>query len=543
MSAAPGTEIYPLGPLSPAASAETIGFKAHNLARMARLGLPVPEGFVLGTALCDAYLAETAQATERLRPALDAALRELERSSGLRFGDARRPLLVSVRSGAAVSMPGMMDTLLDVGLTQTTLRGLLRVTGNPRLAWDSYRRLIQSFAETVHGAEAAPFNEATEDEVADQGLAHARELDFRSHAALAKRFLAIFEERTGERFPEDPRAQLDAAVAAVFRSWRSARARAYRRLHGLDEQPGTAVTVQRMVFGNAGGTSGAGVAFTRDPSTGENRLYVDFLFNSQGEDVVSGRHRAGDAERLAQVLPEVWRQLGAARHALEREFGDAQEFEFTVQDGRLYLLQTRTGKRTPWAALRIAVEQVQEGLLEPRTALERLDGLDLASISCTRLAGSRGDGILATATSASAGIASGPIALDTLTAQRFAAAGRRAILVREDTSTEDIDGIAVASGLLSARGSRTAHAAVIARQMGKILLVGCSELDIDSAARAVRIGARRFAEGEAITLDANDGRVLEGEARTTVERPEAWLAEVARWRAKAGSVDHAIGAH
>lgn len=534
MSAAPEADIHPLGPLSPAASAEAIGFKAHNLARMARLGLPVPEGFVLGTALCHAYLADPAQATERLRPAVDAALRELEQASGLRFGDARRPLLVSVRSGAAISMPGMMDTLLDVGLTQTTLRGLLRLTGNPRLAWDSYRRLIQSFAQTVHAAQAAPFERATENEVSEQGLAHARELDFRSHAALAKRFLAIFEEQTGERFPEDPRAQLDAAVASVFRSWRSGRARAYRRLHRLDEQPGTAVTVQRMVFGNAGGTSGAGVAFTRDPSTGENRLYVDFLFNSQGEDIVSGRHVAGDAERLAQVLPVVWRQLGAARHSLEREFGDAQEFEFTVQDGRLYLLQTRTGKRTPWAALRIAVEQVQEGLLEPRAALECLGGLDLASISRTRRAGSRGHGFLATAISASAGIASGPIALDTAVARRFAAEGRSAILVREDTSTEDIDGIAVAAGLLSARGSRTAHAAVVARQQGKILLVGCAELDIDAAARTVRIGARRFAEGETITLDANEGRVLEGEARIVVERPEAWLAEVARWRAEWG---------
>lgn len=534
MSASPESEIYRLDSLAPAASAEAIGFKAHNLARMARLGLPVPEGFVLGTGLCSAWLKDTANAADGLHPRLDAALRELERASGLRFGDARRPLLVSVRSGAPVSMPGMMDTLLDVGLNQTTLRGLLRLTGNPRLAWDSYRRLIQSFAETVHGADATPFDEAIADAVATAGLAHARELDFRALAALARTFLAIFEETTGERFPEDPRAQLDAAIAAVFRSWESDRAQAYRRLHGIDPRIGTAVTVQRMVFGNAGGTSGAGVAFTRDPSTGENRLYVDFLFNSQGEDVVSGRHCAGDAERLALVLPEIWRALGAARHALEREFGDAQEFEFTVQDGRLYMLQTRTGKRTPWAALRIAVEQVQEGLLEPRAALGQLGGLDLASISRTRLVGASANGALARAMPASAGVASGPIALDTAAAQRFAAQGKAPILVREDTSTEDIDGIVAAGGLLSARGSRTAHAAVVARQLGKVLLVACADMDIDSAARAVRIGARRLAEGEAITLDANDGRVLEGEARTAVERPEAWLAEVARWR-KLGS--------
>ena len=531
MSAEEHCGVYTIGSLAPVASAAAIGFKAHNLARMARLGLPVPEGFVLGTGLCSAFLADTREATERLRPQIDAALRELERASGLRFGDPRRPLLVSIRSGAPVSMPGMMDTLLDVGLTQGTVRGLLRRTGNPRLAWDSYRRLIQSFAEIIHGADAAPFDQAIADEVEAQGLAHARELDFRSLGALAQRFLAIFEEQTGEHFPEEPRVQLDAAIAAVFHSWHSDRAQTFRRLHGIDDALGTAVTVQRMVFGNAGGTSGAGVAFTRAPATGENRLYVDFLFNSQGEDVVSGRHRAGGAEPLAQVLPEAWRQLGAARHALEREFSDAQEFEFTVQDGRLYLLQTRSAKRTPWAALRIAVELMQEGLLEPQAALGLLEGIELASISRTRLAGAGAGDVLAHAVPASAGVASGPIALDTAAARRFAGERRPAILVREDASTDDIAGIALAAGLLSARGSRTAHAAVLARQMGKVLLVGCTELDIESAVRAVRIGARRLAEGETITLDANDGCILAGEARIVLERPECWLAEVERWRA------------
>ncbi len=519
--------IFPLGPGAPQAS--VIGFKAHNLARMARIGLPVPEGFALGTGLCRAYLEDPRAAAERLRPGLDQALKDLERASGLRFGDPRRPLLVAVRSGAPVSMPGMMDTLLDVGLTQATVRGLLRRTGNPRLAWDSYRRLIQSFAQIVHGASGAPFERAIADEVARQGLAHARELDFRSLALLAERFLAIFEDETGERFPEDPRVQLEAALAAVFRSWASERARRYRRLHAIDERLGTAVTVQRMVFGNAGGTSGAGVAFTRDPSTGENRLYIDFLFNSQGEDVVSGRHRAGDGERLAQVLPAVWRELGAARHALEREFGDAQEFEFTVQDARLYLLQTRAGKRTPWAALRIAVEQVEEGLVEPKAALARLKDLELGAIRRTRLAGEGSMEALAAAVPASVGVASGPVALDSVSARRFAAAGRPPILVREDASTEDIDGIAAAAGLLVARGSRTAHAAVVARQMGKVLLVACEALAIDAASRTLRFGGRRVNEGEPITLDANGGRVFAGELATLVERPERWLAEVEQW--------------
>lgn len=522
-------EVVRIGPEG--ASVEEIGFKAYNLGRMARLGLPVPEGFALGTALCRAWLEDPARALEAAEPAIDAALRDLERASARRFGDARRPLLVAVRSGAAVSMPGMMDTLLDVGLNATTLRGLLRLTGNPRLAWDSYRRLIQSFAETVHGAPAGPFREATERTLVAAGLSHPRELDFRQLAALAEEFLELHEALTGKRFPQDPRRQLQAAIGAVFGSWRSARAQAYRKLHGIADTAGTAAIVQRMVFGNAGGTSGAGVAFTRDPSTGENRLYVDFLFNSQGEDVVSGRHRAGDAERLAQVQPESWRELAAARVALEHEFGDAQEVEFTVQEGKLFLLQTRTAKRTPWAALRIAVEQVREGLIAPGAALERLAGLELQAIRLARLAEAPGSEPLARATPAGAGVASGPIALDAQAVSRHASHGHPAILVREDISTADFAAIAEAAGVLSARGSRTAHAAVIARQLGKPCIVDCDALAIDPAQRSVRIAARLLREGEVLSLDANDGRVFAGEVRTVLEHPEEWLAEVARWRA------------
>lgn len=521
--------IYPIGPAA-TGSVEDMGFKAHNLARMARLGLPVPQGFALGTPLCSLWQSDADTATADARPMIDAALRDLERVTGLRFGDARRPLLVAVRSGAPVSMPGMMDTLLNVGLNGVTVRGMLRLTGNPRLAWDSYRRLIQSFAETVHGADPAPFNHAVTEALAREGLSQPRELDYRSLAGLCEEFLALHEDLTGKRFPQDPRRQLEAAIGAIFRSWNSGRAKTYRALHGVAEQSGTAATIQRMVFGNAGGTSGAGVAFTRDPSTGEDRLYVDFLFNSQGEDVVSGRHRAEDADRLAQVLPQAWRALAAARLALEREFGDAQELEFTVQEGMLFLLQTRNAKRTPWAALRIAVEQVRDGLIDRQTALARLDGLDLAAIARPKLADAAGGTLLARCTSAGVGVAHGRLALDGETVQRFVREGANAILVREDISTEDVAAIAHAAGVLSARGNRTAHAAVVARQLGKVCLVGCEGLKIDGVRREVRLAERVLREGDTISLDANEGRVFAGEVRVVVERPAQWLAEVARWQ-------------
>ena len=521
-------QVFPLR--TGAGSAAEMGFKGHNLARMARLGLPVPDGFVLGTALCRDWLQDPEATRSATRTLIDAALRDLERASGLRFGDARRPLLVSVRSGAPVSMPGMMDTLLDVGLNHATLRGVLRLTGNPRLAWDSYRRLVQSFAETVHGADPAPFRETLARALERDGLTQARELDFRGLAALTEEFLQLHEDLAGRRFPQDPRMQLEAAVDAVFRSWRSDRARVYRAMHNVAEDLGTAVTIQRMVFGNAGGTSGSGVAFTRDPSTGDNRLYVDFMFNSQGEDVVSGRHRADDATRMAQLLTEAWRDLVAARPLLEREFGDAQELEFTVEEGKLFLLQTRAAKRTPWAALRIAVEQVREGLMEREAALERIAQLNPEGITRTRIAAGQGAEALARVTSAGVGVVSGPIALDADAARRHADRGAPPILVRDDLSTSDIAAINIAAGVLSRRGSRTSHAAVIARQLGKVCLVGCEELVIDRQQRTLRIAGRLLHEGASLSLDGNEGNVYAGEVRSVVERPEELLAEIARWR-------------
>ncbi|PWB40315.1 MAG: pyruvate, phosphate dikinase [Rhodocyclales bacterium] len=513
-----------------AGSADHMGFKAFNLARMAHIGLKVPEAFVLGTTICRDFLKHPAKSRTALHDLLVEMLRRLETASRLSFGGNRKPLLVSVRSGAPVSMPGMMDTLLNIGLCDATVHGLMRLTGNPRLAWDSYRRLVQQFAEVVHGADAAPFRIALDAAVREAGVGSARELDFRQFAQLTREFLAIHRDAAGQPFPQDPMEQLEAAIAAVFASWNSERAAAYRRLNDLPDSLGTAVTVQRMVFGNAGGTSGAGVAFTRDPADGGNRLYVDFLFNSQGEDVVSGRAVAGDAARLREVLPDVWSRLESVRGSLEAEFRDAQEFEFTVQDGELFLLQTRSGKRTPWAALAIAVDQEKEGLVAPGEALARLAGIDLDKLERRRLAPGEEQAALGRGVPAGIGIAGGPIALDADAAQRFAAGGRPALLVREDTLTADIAGLAACAGLLTVRGSRTAHAAVVARQMGKPCLVGCGGLAIDAAARSVTLGGRPLREGDMLWIDAEGGSVYDREPAIVVERPLEALAAVACWR-------------
>ncbi|MFO1205550.1 MAG: PEP/pyruvate-binding domain-containing protein [Burkholderiales bacterium] len=512
-------------------SVDEMGFKASNLAAMASAGLPVPQGFVLSTGFCRDYEATGGRAPANLREVLAEGIRHIERESALVFGGRRKPLLVSVRSGAPVSMPGMMETVLDVGVNDETVQAMVRATGNPRLAWDCYRRLVQSFAEVVHDCPPAPFEARLARCLDDCGAVSTQEIDFRSLSALTHDFLSLFEEQTGAPFPQDPMTQLEAAALAVFRSWRSPRAASYRRAQGLDDAMGTAVTIQRMVFGNAGGMSGAGVAFTRDPSTGENTLYMDFLFNAQGEDVVAGRRTVGAEPPLGRLLPEAVDHLERVARILESRFQDAQEFEFTIEDGVLYLLQTRTAKCTPWAALRIAVEQVDAGLIEPQQALARLASIDLDSVQQTDFEDPQSIENLASATPAGLGIASGRIALDASTAVRWAATGDDVVLVRDEAATSDIEGIAASRGVLTAVGGRTAHAAVVARQLGKVCLVGCSELAIDMAARRCRVGRRAFAEGDWVCLDANEGRVLAGRPALVVRRPSEWLRRVEDWKA------------
>ena len=522
-----------------AASAEAFGFKAFNLWRMARLGLPVPPAFVLETGYCREYFRRGRKAPDDLRDLLAANVRHLEQASGLVFGGIRKPLVVSVRSGAAVSMPGMLETVLNVGLNDQTLRGLVRMTGNPRVAWDSYRRLVQSFAEIVHHCPAREFDAACSGQLRQFGLERLGEMDFQQMAMLTKAYQDLFENLTGYAFPQNPIEQLEAALLAVWDSWSSQKAAEYRRLNALSDDAGTAATVQRMAFGNAGGASGSGVGFSRDPATGENRIYLDFMFDVQGEDLVSGRANAADIALLAEAVPETYQEIVQVARTLEREFRDLQEFEFTVENARLFMLQTRTGKRTPCAALRIAIEQVGEGLVEPGEALARLNGIDLDGIARARIESVEQGRVLCRATTAGFGVASGSIALDPESAQSMARQGRGVILVRESTATADIAGIAAAQGLLTAAGGRTSHAAVVARQMNKVCLVGCDALSVDLARRRCSIGGRSFAEGDVISLDGDSGQVLAGEAKVLVERPVAWLDEVARWRA-AGHVNSSV---
>ncbi|MCV2355298.1 pyruvate, phosphate dikinase [Paucibacter sp. B2R-40] len=508
-------------------SPQRLGFKAFNLLRMAELGLPVPPAFVLGTRFCaDADLRAEAAQPEVWAPALQA----LEAASaGLRFGCAARPLLLSVRSGAPVSMPGMMETLLNIGLNDETVQGLIRQTGNPRLAWDAYRRLIASFGEVVAGLPAALF----EDELTllcagrDERL-----LDFAELRGLSRRYLQLFAQAAGRPFPQAAEAQLQQAIAAVFDSWQSAKACSYRAAHGIKDTIGTAVTVQAMVFGNAGARSGAGVGFTRDPRSGEATLWVDFLFNAQGEDVVSGRRSAQGHEQLQQVLPQVWAELQQACTRLEREMGDMQDFEFTVQDGRLYLLQTRDGKRTPQAQARIALDLLSEGVIDIATARRRCEGLDAERLRVSLVVSPEGQPLqpLARAQAASSGVAMGQIVLDEAGARAAQSAGLPAILVRRDAETSDSAALELTLGLLTQNGARTSHAAVVARQMGKVCLVACEGLTVDEARREIRIGETRLVEGDWLSLDGNEACIYAGQVQTEWSCPAELLAELAELR-------------
>ena len=511
-------------------SVEEMGFKAFNLVAMSGLGLPVPQGFVLTTSFARQAVTAAGGASAELRDALVEGIRHVERESGLGFGARRRPLLVSVRSGAPVSMPGMMETLLDVGVNDLTVDAIIRSTGNPRLAWDCYRRLVQGFAEVVHDCPANAFASRLEECMHACGAATPREIDFRSLAALTRDYLLLFEELTGTAFPQDPMLQLEQAAVAVVRSWQAEKAVSYRRAHNIGDSPGTAVTVQRMVFGNAGGMSGAGVAFSRDPSTGANELYMDFLFNAQGEDVVSGRHALTDEVPLEKLLPDTRREIEAIAATLEAAFGDAQEFEFTVEDGKLFMLQTRAAKRTPLAALRIAVDLVAAGLVDAAAALAQLQGIDLAAVEEVSLARPDKLQCLASAAPAGIGIAVGRLVLDVAAAERLVAAGDPVLLVRQETATADIAGIAVSAGILTALGGRTSHAAVVARQLGKVCLVGCRELVPDLDERRCRIAGHELAEGDWLCLDGNHGRIYAGRPEVVRTRPDELLRQVESWR-------------
>jgi pyruvate,orthophosphate dikinase len=507
-------------------SAQSLGFKAYNLMRIAALGLRVPPAFVLGTEYCKSSETRARATQSRV---WSHGIGALERATGQKFGDARAPLLVSVRSGAPVSMPGMMDTLLNVGLCDRTLGGFLRQTGNPRLVWDTYRRLVRAYGELVAGVAERVFDDEYR---ACVGARDDRSLDFVELRELTHRYLGAYARESGQSFPQDPALQIKGAIAQVLSSWQSPRACEYRRQCGIDDAIGTAVTVQAMVFGNAGGRSGSGVAFTRNPLDGTPSIWVDFLVNSQGEDVVSGKRVARDDNLLARSMPDVWTSLTASAATLEHALGDMQDIEFTVQEGQLYLLQTRSGKRSTQAAARIALDLFDEGVITAGAARELTAALNVADLVTMRLASDDGKAPvpLAHAASGNLGIASGEIAFDAERALERCAKGAAVVLVRRDADTADIAPMQAAVGLLTRNGARTSHAAVVARQLGKVCLVGCTSLNIDESEHTLSIGQSVLREGDQITIDGNAGAVYAGAVRAITEPMEGLQERLRRLR-------------
>ncbi|UYV14762.1 pyruvate, phosphate dikinase [Porphyrobacter sp. ULC335] len=498
------------------------GGKGANLAEMASIGLPVPPGFTITTEECVRYLQDGADFSDALRTAVAEALTHVEATVGKRFGDAADPLLVSVRSGARVSMPGMMDTVLNLGLNDATVEGLAQSSGDARFAWDSYRRFIQMYSDVVLGIDHGLFEEALEIAKEDKGFYNDTEMAAEDWQALVSEYNGIVADELGRPFPQDVHEQLWGAIRAVFDSWDSDRAKVYRRLNDIPGDWGTAVNVQAMVFGNMGETSATGVAFTRDPATGNRAYYGEYLINAQGEDVVAGirtpqyltkaaRETAGAKPlSMEEALPEAYGELARVFDLLELHYKDMQDIEFTVERGKLWMLQTRSGKRTAKAALKMAVDMVAEGLIDEREAVRRVDPMALDQLLHPTLDPKAVRNVLTTGLPASPGAAAGKIVLDADTAEQWAGRGEKVILVRVETSPEDIHGMHAAQGILTARGGMTSHAAVVARGMGRPCVSGAGAVSIDRASRTLRIGATELKEGDAITLDGATGKVMLG---------------------------------
>ncbi|MDP9057240.1 MAG: pyruvate, phosphate dikinase [Pseudomonadota bacterium] len=502
------------------------GGKGANLAEMAGIGLPVPPGFTITTEECVRYLREGANFSDDLRADVATALVHIEKSVGKKFGDATDPLLVSVRSGARVSMPGMMDTVLNLGLNDATVTGLSATSGDARFAWDSYRRFIQMYSDVVLGIDHHLFEDALEIIKEDNGFFTDVELSAEDWQKLVGQYKTIVADALGRPFPQDVHEQLWGAIAAVFDSWDSDRAKVYRRLNNIPADWGTAVNVQAMVFGNMGDTSATGVAFTRDPATGEKAYYGEWLVNAQGEDVVAGirtpqyltkasRTRAGAKPlSMEEAMPEAFGELARVFDLLEAHYTDMQDIEFTVERDKLWMLQTRSGKRTAKAALKMAVDMVGEGLIDEATAIRRIDPMALDQLLHPTLDPKAARNVLGKGLPASPGAASGAIVLDADLAEKLAERGDAVILVRVETSPEDIHGMHAARGILTARGGMTSHAAVVARGMGRPCVSGASSLSIDMTKRILRIGAHELKEGDVITLDGTSGEIMAGEVPT-----------------------------
>ncbi len=520
---------------------DLLGGKGANLAEMSSIGLPVPPGFTISTEVCTYYYDNERKYPSSLEDDVRLAISRIEKETGLSFADPENPLLLSVRSGARASMPGMMDTVLNLGLNPDVVAGLARSTGDKRFAWDSYRRFIQMFGDVVLEVDHGLFEDALENMKDARGFIDDVDLSGDDLEELVGEYLAIVEQETGAAFPTDPMDQLWGAISAVFGSWMNSRAITYRRLNNIPAEWGTAVNVQSMVFGNMGDDCATGVAFTRNPSTGENVFYGEFLVNAQGEDVVAGIRTPRNltkAERLEsgndqlsmeEQMPEVYTHLAEVRSLLETHYKDMQDLEFTIQKGKLYMLQTRSGKRTAQAALRMAVEMAEEGLISREEAIMRIDANSLDQLLHPTLDQEAEKTLLTRGLPASPGASSGEVVLTADRAEELAAAGRNVILVRLETSPEDIHGMHAATGILTARGGMTSHAAVVARGMGRSCVCGASEVRIDSNEGTVYIGPAELKEGDLITLDGGTGEVFQGEVPTIMPELSGAFGTLITW--------------
>ncbi|MFO7152867.1 MAG: pyruvate, phosphate dikinase [Bacillota bacterium] len=488
-----------------------LGGKGANLAEMQHIGLPVPPGFTVTTEACARYYKEGGKIPEEILEQVFEALKDLEETTGKKFGSPENPLLVSVRSGAPISMPGMMDTILNLGLNDTTVEGLARSTGDPRFAYDCYRRFIQMFGDVVLNVEHGKFEEIISAVKSKRGLKYDTELTAQDWQEVVESYKNLIVKETGREFPQDPKEQLVMAIDAVFRSWNNQRAIVYRKINKIPDDLGTAVNVQAMVFGNMGEDSGTGVAFTRNPSTGEKAIYGEFLLNAQGEDVVAGIRTPKSIKELETLMPDVYDQFKNVCSLLERHYRDMQDIEFTVEKGKLYLLQTRSGKRTAEAAVKIAVDMVKEGLISKEEAVLRVSPEHVSSLLHRRIDPNAKVEVIAKGLPASPGAASGQVVFSPDEAETLGQQGYKVILVRTETTPDDIHGIVMAQGVLTSRGGMTSHAAVVARGMGKPCVCGCEALSIDYKNEEFRVGDIVVKKGDLISIDGSTGKVILGE--------------------------------
>ncbi|MGH3045020.1 MAG: pyruvate, phosphate dikinase [Gaiellaceae bacterium] len=512
---------------------ELLGGKGVGLAEMTAIGLPVPAGFIVTTEACRKYMELGGELPDGLREEVEEHVARLEETTGKRFGDPSDPLLVSVRSGAAISMPGMMDTILNLGLNDDAVEGLAKATGNERFAFDAYRRLIQMFGHVVGGIDGELFERELASLKGDRGVSHDVDLDASDLRELTGRFAEIYAKHADGPFPQDAREQLARSVRAVFDSWNTQRAQVYRRANQIPDDLGTAVNVVQMVFGNKGDDSGTGVAFTRDPSTGKQGMWGEFLVNAQGEDVVAGIRTPEPIEAMEDRFPEAYQELSDTMARLEQHYREMQDIEFTIEGGTLYILQTRTGKRTAAAALRVAVEMVADDLISEEEAVARVDPGQLDQLLHPMIDPEADYDVAAKGLNASPGAATGKIVLDADRAEEQGKAGEPVILVRAETTPDDIHGVIEARGVLTAHGGMTSHAAVVARGMGKPCVAGCEALSIDLDARRIRLGGQELAEGDVITIDGGVGDVIVGEVTLVAPQIDENFETLLTWADKA----------